>query len=132
MKYMLLLANAPDRWTAEDASPTDGVIDDWTAYTRALFDAGVLVNGGGLAAASNATSVRVRAGKRLLTVGPFAESAEHLIGYYVISCADLDQALSWAARAPNARTGTIEVRPLSAGQTPAETLARLGLAFAAS
>jgi hypothetical protein len=129
MKYMLLLANAPDRWTATDASPTDGVIDDWGAYTRALFEAGVLVNGGGLASPTAATAVRVRAGKRLVTDGPFAETAEHLIGYYVIECADLDVALAWAARAPNARTGTIEVRPLSPGQTPTETLARLGIAF---
>jgi hypothetical protein len=130
MKYLLLLTNAPDRWTATDATPADGVIDDWTAYTRALFDAGVLVNGGGLAPTTSATSVRVRAGKRLLTDGPFAETAEHLIGYYVLNCTDLDQALSWAARAPIARTGTIEVRPLTPGQTPAETLGRIGIAFA--
>ncbi len=43
---------------------------------------------------------------------PFADTKEHLVGFYVIEVPDLDSALTWAARVPNARTGTIEVRPL--------------------
>ena len=45
------------------------------------------------------------------------------MGYYVIEAPDLDAALAWAARAPNARTGTVEVRPLRAGSRTTETLA---------
>ena len=44
--------------------------------------------------------------------GPFAETREHLGGYYIIDCADLDQALQWAAQIPGAAYGTVEVRPL--------------------
>jgi hypothetical protein len=118
VKYLLLLANAPDAWdepATDGPVADDGVAADWAAYTDALRSAGVLVDGAALHAPSNATSVRVRDGRRLLTDGPFTETKEHLIGYYVIDVADLDTALSWAARVPNVRTGTVEVRPLVAG-----------------
>lgn len=127
MRYVLLLANAPDAWddTAARAAQgvDDGVIDDWAAYTRALHEAGVLVAGHALHSPSAATSVRVRNGRRLLTDGPFADTEEHLLGYYVIEVADLDDALSWAARVPNARTGVIEVRPITDGSSTEEVLA---------
>ena len=59
-----------------------------------------------------ATSVRVRAGKRTVTDGPFAETREQLGGYYLVDAKDLDEAISLAARIPGARVGTIEVRPV--------------------
>jgi hypothetical protein len=130
MKYLLLLANAPDAWVDNDRGADDGVIEDWAAYTRALHSAGVLISGAGLSAPHSATSVRLRGGKRLLTDGPFADSKEHLIGYYLIECADLDEAIGWAAKVPNVRTGTVEVRPVSVGQTTRETLASLGIVVA--
>jgi hypothetical protein len=116
MNYLLLLANAPDAWDDTDARGPegldDGVIADWVEYTRALHSAGVLVGGHALHGIETATAVRVRNGSRLLVDGPFADTKEHLIGYYVIDVPDLDTALGWAARVPNARTGTIEVRPV--------------------
>jgi hypothetical protein len=88
MNYMLLLANAPDAWDDTDARPAngqdDGVIEDWVEYTRALHDAGVLVAGHGLHGNETATAVRVRNGDRLLIDGPFADTKEHLVGYYII------------------------------------------------
>lgn len=126
MDYLLLLTNAPDAWDDSDArapeGQDDGVIEDWAEYTRALHEAGVLIGGHGLHGSETATSVRVRNGRRLLVDGPFAETKEHLIGYYVIDVPDLDTALDWAARVPNARTGTIEVRPVLPGSDPATVL----------
>jgi hypothetical protein len=116
VQYLLLLANAPDAW--DDGATTgadDGVVTDWAAYTRALEQAGVLVGGAALHPPETATTVQVRQGRRLLVDGPFTETKEHLIGYYVIDVPDLDTALDWAAKVPNARTGSIEVRPLQAG-----------------
>lgn len=112
MKYMLILASAPEAWADNDPDPADGVIDDWFLYTRALYDAGILVGGSGLEGTDTATTVRVRKGDAVVTDGPFVESKEHLIGYYVIDAPDLDTALGWAAKAPNARVGSIEVRPM--------------------
>jgi len=114
MRYTLLIANAPDAWARpSDATPHDGVIDDWDAFTLALKEAGVLVTGAGLRGPDAATCVRLRGGTRLITDGPFADIKEHLVGFYVIEVPDLDVALSWAARVPNVRTGTVEVRPVS-------------------
>ncbi len=119
MRYLLLLANADDAWEDADVRPPDGVDDgvirDWATYTEALRSAGVLVSGAALHGAETATSVQVRQGRRLLTDGPFADTKEHLIGYYMIDVADLDAALDWAAKVPNVVTGTVEVRPVQAG-----------------
>jgi hypothetical protein len=54
----------------------------------------------------------VRGGEAEITDGPFAVTKEVLAGYYVLECADLDEALKQAARLPMARWGTIEVRPV--------------------
>jgi hypothetical protein len=61
---------------------------------------------------SSATTIRVREGEPFVTDGPFAELKEQIGGYYVLDCADLDEALRWAATIPAARFGAIEVRPL--------------------
>ena len=53
-----------------------------------------------------------RAGERLLTDGPFMETKEHLLGFYLLDVPDLDTALDWAARMPIMRYGTVEVRPV--------------------
>jgi hypothetical protein len=127
MTYMLLITNAPDAWDDTDARAPegvdDGVVADWATYTRVLHEAGVLVAGHALHQPGTATSVQVRNGRRLLVDGPFAETKEHLIGYYVIDVPDLDTALDWAARVPNARTGTIEVRPVQEGSDAQSVLA---------
>jgi hypothetical protein len=122
MQYMLILGAAPEAW-ADDTPADDGVFDDWFVYTRALAEAGVLVSGHGLQGNDVATTVRVRGGERLVTDGPFVDSKEHLIGYYVVDCPDLDAALAWAAKAPNARIGSIEVRPITEGTDVASMLA---------
>ena len=59
-----------------------------------------------------ATVVRVSDGEVLTTDGPFAESKEHLGGFYLIEAEDLDAALAWASKAAAAVKRPIEVRPL--------------------
>src|SRR5262245_61505051 len=61
---------------------------------------------------STATSVRVRAGKQLVTDGPFAETREQLGGYFLIDAKELNEAIGIAARIPMARKGTVEIRPV--------------------
>jgi hypothetical protein len=82
-----------------------------------LREAGLLVGVKRLRSAESATSVRVRDGATEITDGPFAVTKEVLAGYYLIECADLDEALKQAARLPQTRWGTVEVRPVvSAGE----------------
>jgi hypothetical protein len=79
---------------------------------RSLREAGLLVGVQRLYSAESATSVRVRDGETEITDGPFAVTKEVLAGYYVLDCADLDEALAQAARLPMAPWATIEVRPV--------------------
>jgi hypothetical protein len=82
-----------------------------------LREAGLLVGVQRLRSTESATSVRVRGGEAEIVDGPFAVTKEVLAGYYVLECADLDEALRQAARLPMARWGTVEVRPVvSAGE----------------
>ena len=77
-----------------------------------LREAGLLVGVQRLRSVESATSVRVREGETEITDGPFAVTKEVLAGYYILDCADLDEALKQAARLPMAGWGTVEVRPV--------------------
>ena len=79
---------------------------------RSLREAGLLVGVQRLHSVESATSVRVREGDTEITDGPFAVTKEVLAGYYILECADLDEALKQAARVPAAGFGTVEVRPI--------------------
>jgi hypothetical protein len=109
-EYMLLLyapevdeAGERDRWAEMPL---------WLEVTESLREAGVLVANAPLHPVGSATTVRVRDGEAELTDGPFAITKEILAGYYVLDCADLDEALTHAARLPTARYGSVEVRPI--------------------
>jgi len=84
----------------------------WNAYIGALGGAGVIVSGNGLQPPRTATTVRVTGGQRQVQDGPFADTHEHLGGYFIVEVASLDEALEWAARAPCASAGSVEVRPV--------------------
>src|SRR5262245_38549966 len=109
MKYMLLIYGAEDGWTADERRAcmveSLGTCDELAAQGKFLGAAP-------LQSVSTATSVRVREGRTLVTAGPFAETAEQLGGYYVLDLADLDEAITVAARLPPAAKGTVEIRPL--------------------
>ena len=79
-----------------------------------MKSAGAWVFSGRLHAPDTATVVRVSGGETLTTDGPFAESKEHLGGFYIIEAEDLDAALAWASRVTAAVGAPIEVRPFAA------------------
>jgi hypothetical protein len=110
LKYLLMIYNC-DR-----PEPGDPGFSDALARVNAFADEcrrrGALVAGDPLQGEHTATTVSVRDGRTLVTDGPFVETHEHLGGYYVLDCADLDEALELAALCPMAEQGSIEVRPL--------------------
>jgi hypothetical protein len=112
MKYLLTIYADESRWA--EATPEDGanLMAAYEAFGREASEAGVLLGGEGLQPTPTATTVRVRDGERMLTDGPFAETREQLGGYYLIDCPNLDEAIGWAARIPDAANGSIEVRPV--------------------
>ncbi|HKJ11864.1 MAG TPA: YciI family protein [Ornithinimicrobium sp.] len=112
MKYMLLLTDDPQQGAQPGTHAHDEEMQAWFAYTDALVKAGAMVGGEALHGPETATTVTVRDGGRVVTDGPFIESKEVLGGYYIIDVPDLDTAIDWAARTPNVRTGSVEIRPV--------------------
>ena len=80
--------------------------------TEGLREAGLLVANGALHRTESATTVRIRNDRTEMTDGPFAVTKEVLVGFYVLDCDGLDEALRHAARFPTARYGSVEVRPI--------------------
>jgi hypothetical protein len=77
---------------------------------------GVLLAVEGLKSTSMSTTVRMKQDKPVTIDGPFAETKEHLAGYYILDCKDLDEAIDWASRIPTSckgSAGCIEIRPLA-------------------
>jgi hypothetical protein len=85
-----------------------------------MKSSGAWVFGGALHDPDTATVVRVSNGEVLTTDGPFAESKEHLGGFYLIEASDLDAALGWASKVTATIKHPIEVRPFRAvsGEDP--------------
>jgi hypothetical protein len=109
----MLLLYAPEVDEAERAERW-AEMPLWDEVNASLQEAGVLVKHGPLHSVATATTVRVRGDETELTDGPFAVTKEVLCGYYVLDCADLDQAVAYASRLPWARYGSVEVRPVVA------------------
>lgn len=107
MQYMLLIYESED-----NPSPDDAEMAKWFKVTDEMRRAGIHVAGDALHPTSSATTVRVKSGETVATDGPFAETREQLGGYYIIDVGDLDAAIEWAAKMPNAHKGSIEVRPV--------------------
>ncbi|WP_285797741.1 YciI family protein [Micromonospora sp. NBRC 107095] len=94
-----------------DTDPTElPDIDKWVAENDSR---GRRLTGDALAPTSAATTVRVRDGELLVSEGPFAETAEVIVGFDLLDCADLDEAIEVARTHPMAREGRLELRPFA-------------------
>ena len=113
MQYMCLIysteGQGPQPGTPEFGPFMKGYMD----FTQKMKDSGKMVSGDALQAVSTATTVSVRGGKTETTDGPFAETKEQLGGYYLLECADLDEAIGCAAMIPTSQYGRVEVRPVA-------------------
>lgn len=113
MHYMMLIYSKEGQEQSEEEARQIPL-----AHARLMREAtekGVLVGAGPLEPTAKATTVRTEGGRVLITDGPFAETKEQLAGYYIIDCADLEEAKSWAARIPTrcyGGSGCVEIRPM--------------------
>jgi hypothetical protein len=112
MKYLLMIYGDETAWAQQDASQQQELISAYMVYEDGMRKIGAHVAGEALHPTSTATTVRVRDGKVTTTDGPFAETKEQLGGFYLIECKNLDEAIQWASKIPNAKDGSIEVRPV--------------------
>lgn len=112
MKYLLTLYAAPGAEPAPGTADFDAMMGEYMALGQGIPGVATFLGGEGLQPVETATTLRKRAGKVETMDGPFAETREHLGGFYLIEAADLDAALRFAAEIPAARYGSVEVRPV--------------------
>jgi hypothetical protein len=124
-QYMLLIYH--EEVDAAEQAEREQITPMLAELHASLREAGVLVGVQRLHSTGSATSVRTRAGETEITDGPFAVTKEVLAGYYVLECADLDEALKHAARLPMTRFGTVEVRPVMPPDEWVSTARRAGV-----
>ena len=112
MRYALLIYASEQDWANQSEEESQAVNQEYMAFTKDIIDRGLMKGGEALQATATATTVRVRDGETLTTDGPFAETKEQLGGFYLVEAKDLDEAIEVAARIPDVRRGSIEVRPI--------------------
>ena len=112
MHYALLIYASEQEWANQTEEQSQAVNQEYMAFTKDIIDRGLMKGGEALQGTATATTVRVRDGETLTTDGPFAETKEQLGGFYLVDCKDLDEAIELAARIPDVRRGSIEVRPV--------------------
>ena len=112
MKYLLMDYVGEAGWPKLSRAEQQRWLGAYKAYVEAMAKAGVLRSSTGLEPTSAATTVRVVNDKAQVLDGPYADSKEQLGGFHIIDVADLDAAISWAARSPTALHGVVEVRPI--------------------
>lgn len=115
MKFLIMVQSNPTslaRWETLTDEEKEQFARAHYALTDELLDSGHLVASEGLAPVETAKQVTVRDGAVVATDGPFAEVKEHLAGFYLVDCADLDEAVGIAARVPDATFNHVQVRPV--------------------
>ena len=112
MRYALLIYANEQSWAGQSEEQAQAQFQEYMAFTKDIIDRGLMKGGEALQGTATATTVRVRDGETVTTDGPFAETKEQLGGFYVVEAKDLDEAIEVAARIPDVRRGSIEVRPV--------------------
>ena len=111
MPLYIALTYTPDvDWTNPEFA---GEMKEWNEFAAAA--AAVIRGGNALYPTATATTVRTRGGKGgdvITGDGPYAETKEALTGFYLLECADLDEAVKLVAQMPAAWNGAVEVRPV--------------------
>jgi len=108
-EYLIALYRPDDYDPSLETKAMEREID---VLNEEMVTAGVRVFVGGLSSASNARSLRIQANRELFVIeGPYTNTAEHVIGFWVLKAADMNEALAWARKAAIACRASVEVRP---------------------
>jgi hypothetical protein len=113
MEYLFLIMDNDQALDKLSEPERAAVFQAHYALTAKMAAAGVKTDGRPLQPPSTATTIRSTDGlDRLISDGPYAETKEHLGGYYLVDVADLDEALDWAKQLPLPPGLAVEVRPV--------------------
>lgn len=109
MKYLCLIYANEQNLHLHPQSPTD---DECWAYAVEGAKRGQVLAGEALQSVETATLIRPQGAEVIITDGPFADTKEQLVGFYMIEARDLNEAIQFARDIPAARVGCVEVRPV--------------------
>ena len=126
MRFIITAQAGADSATPDHVGgPDEALLTAYMSFNEEMHKAGVLVASEGLNPAARGARIAVAKGKRYVVDGPFTESKELVGGFYIIDVESLEEAISWALRAPSG-LGTddvLEVRQLTgAGDIPPQIL----------
>ena len=111
MRYMLLICE--DKTVPEPpANEMGAIVQGHMRVAQELHTAGKMVMGERLRGENETSRVRIKAGLRQVTDGPFAETKEAIGGFYLIECATRDEAVEWAKKLPLREGNHIDVVPI--------------------
>jgi hypothetical protein len=111
MPQYLVAIYHPDDY--DPSVETEAIAEEIHALNREMIAAGVRKFACGISPAANAKTVRKQSdGKVLVTDGPYTETKEHMGGFWILECADIDEALAWAKKGSIACDVAGEVREL--------------------
>ena len=112
MRYILLISGEEKAEAQVPKAEMESMIQGHMRFGQELQAAGKFIAANRLRPESEASRVRVKAGQRQVTDGPFAETKEILGGFYLIECDTKQEAIEWAKKIPLRETGFVEVRPI--------------------
>lgn len=107
MRYLMLVCGVEPEGEFSEEDYQAGV-----RWGEEMDRRGVRLEGHRLRPSAAATTVRVRNGEMLASDGPFAETNEQILGFDLLDCANLDEAIEVATKHPCAALGSLEIRPL--------------------
>lgn len=101
----------------DKATPTEEMFEKMTAYNEELVKAGIMLDGEGLLPTAKGARIEFRGGTTSVVDGPFVESKEIVMGYWIWEVSSLEEAIEWARRCP-ADPGyegrsLLEIRPIA-------------------
>ena len=112
MRYMMLIYSDEVAEANQSQEERSAVMERYFTFTDEVRQRGVFNSGDELQPTATATTVRVRDGRVTPQDGPYVETKEQLGGYYILDCANLDEAIEFAAKIPAVEYGAIEIRPI--------------------
>ena len=110
MKYLCLIYHDETSRASYSKEQGDTMRSEYLAFTDDIRKSGHLLGAEALQPTQAATTVRVRNDKVSTTDGPFAETKEQLGGFYLVECADRDDAVAVARRIPASPGLQVEIR----------------------
>ncbi len=116
MLYALLIYQAEEVTEAYSEGEQADVIAAHGKMQEKAKAKGQFVGATKLMPTSSATTLRAAGGAVEVIDGPFAETKEHFGGFYLVDCANLDEAMDYARQLPHTLTGAVEVRPVAYGE----------------